>query len=270
MSESWVDAISSLDFVSLYDLFGIIMRTESESQRMLAALKRHLKTAGWTAATIAQKLQIGEATAKRWLAGKALTIDRLTALADLCDLSLSELVRETERPAARLARELTLAQERALMADEFMALMFFTILSGYPPEETAADFELPISMVEGALVRLERLALIDRLSGGRVRALVDRTVVWRKAPMRQLFETRMKAQFMAIDFAAPETPYASEVVKLSPQGAAALAELIEEYRRRVQLLAEHDRETSHLPASWYTMLAVMRPLDLSGLERLRG
>lgn len=246
------------------------MRTESESQRMLATLKLHLKSAGWTASTIAQRLEIGEATAKRWLAGKALTIDRLTVLADLCDLSLAELVRETERPTASLARELTLAQERALMADEFMALMFFTILSGYPPQETAADFELPQAMVESALTRLERLALIDRLSGGRARVLIDRAVIWRKAPMRQLFETRMKAQFMAIDFSAPETAYASEVVKLSSQGAAALAELIEEYRRKVQALAKNDRETSHLPASWYTTLAVMRPLDLSGLERLRG
>lgn len=246
------------------------MRTESESQRMLATLKRHLKSRGWTAAKIAEKLQIGEATAKRWLLGKALTIDRLTALANLCDLSLVELVRESENTPTNLARELTLAQERALMADEFMALMFFTILSGYPPEETAADFELPLAMVENALVRLERLALIDRLSGGRVRALVDRAVIWRKAPMRQLFEKRMKTQFVAIDFAAPETSYASEVVKLSAQGAAALAELIEEYRRKVQALARNDRETSHLPASWYTTLAVMRPLDLSGLERLRG
>lgn len=246
------------------------MRTESESQRMLATLKRHLKSQGWTAARIAQRLQIGEATAKRWLSGKALTIDRLTALANLCDLSLVELIRESENTPANLARELTLAQERALMADEFMALMFFTILSGYPPEETAADFELPLAMVESSLVRLERLALIDRLSGGRVRALVDRAVIWRKAPMRQLFETRMKTQFMTIDFAAPETAYASEVVKLSAQGAAALAELIEEYRRKVQALARNDRETSHLPASWYTTLAVMRPLDLSGLERLRG
>lgn len=246
------------------------MRTESESQRMLATLKRHLKSQGWTAARIAQRLEIGEATAKRWLSGKALTIDRLTALANLCDLSLVELFRESENTPANLARELTLAQERELMADEFMALMFFTILSGYPPEETAADFELPLAMVESSLVRLERLALIDRLSGGRVRALVDRAVIWRKAPMRQLFETRMKTQFMTIDFAAPETAYASEVVKLSAQGAAAMAELIEEYRRKVQALARNDRETSHLPASWYTTLAVMRPLDLSGLERLRG
>jgi transcriptional regulator with XRE-family HTH domain len=229
------------------------MRTENESQRMLATLKRHLKSRGWTAAKIAHRLQIGEATAKRWLSGKALTIDRLTALANLCDLSLVELIRESENTPANLARELTLAQERALMADEFLALMFFTILSGYPPQETAADFELPQAMVENALAKLERLA-----------------VIWRKAPMRQLFETRMKAQFMAIDFAAPETAYASEVVKLSAQGAAALAELIEEYRRKVQALAKNDRETSHLPASWYTTLAVMRPLDLSGLERLRG
>lgn len=245
-------------------------RTDNESQRLLMALKRHLKSGGWTAARIAQALSIGEATAKRWLAGKALTLDRLSALVKLCDLSLAELIRETELPATNLSHELTLAQERALMTDELLALMFFTILSGYPPAETANDFQLPAPMVEAALVQLERLALIDRLSGGRVRALVDRTVIWRKAPMRQLFEQRMKEQFVAIDFASPEAVYTSEVIKLSAQGAAMLAELIEEYRRNVQTLAQRDREISHLPAAWYTTLAVMRPLDLSGLDRLRG
>lgn len=246
------------------------MRSNDESQRLLAALKRHLKSQGWTTARIAEKLKIGEATAKRWLAGKALTLDRLTTLAALCELSLAELIRETEQPAANLAHELTLAQEKALLSDEFLALMFFTILSGYPPEETASDFTLPTRMVEAALVRLERLALIDRLPGGRVRALVDRTIVWRKAPMRLLFEQRMKAQFLAIDFSAMDTVYASEMVKLSKQGAAMLAELVEEYRRDVQALAQRDRETTHLPADWYTTLAVARPLDTSGLERLRG
>ena len=246
------------------------MRTESESQRMLAALKRHLKTGGWTASTIAQRLKIGEATAKRWLAGKALTLDKLERLSDLCNVSLAELVRETERPNSGLAHELTLAQEKALLTDEFLALMFFTILSGYPPEETTADFDLPPRMVEAALARLERLALIDRLSGGRVRPLVDRTIIWRKAPMRTLFEARMKAQFLSLDFAAPETVYASEMLKLSPQGAASLAELIEAFRRDVQSLARKDRETTHLPGQWVTTLAVMRPLDTTGLERLRG
>lgn len=245
-------------------------RANSESQALLTALKRHLKSAGWTAARIAAELGIGEATAKRWLAGKALTLDRLATLARLCDLSIAELIRDIEQPPPDLAQELTLAQERALMSDEFLALMFFTILSGYPPAETAHDFLLPMPMVEAALVQLERLALIDRLSGGRVRARVDRTIIWRKAPMRQLFEQRMKEQYFAINFASPDAVYASEVIKLSTQGAAMLAELIEEYRRNVQALAQRDRETTHLPATWHTTLAVMRPLDLSGLERIRG
>lgn len=247
-----------------------MIRTDNESQLLLATLKRHLKFGRWTASRIAGELGISEPTAKRWLAGKALTLDRLSSLARLCDLSLADLIRETEQPAANLAHELTLAQERALMADEFLALIFFTILSGYPPAETDSDFLLSKPMVEAALVQLERLALIDRLSGGRARALVDRTIIWRKPPMRQLFEQRMKEQYVAIDFASPDAVYASEVIKLSAQGAAMLAELIEEYRRNVQAMAQRDRETTHLPATWYTTLAVMRPLDLGGLERLRG
>ncbi|HMS19873.1 helix-turn-helix domain-containing protein [uncultured Sphingorhabdus sp.] len=245
-------------------------RSETESARLLTALKRHLKSHGWTAARIAQRLSIGDATVKRWLAGKALTLDKLERLAGLCDVSLAELVRETEKPQSGLAHELTLAQEKALLSDEFLALMFFTILSGYPPEETTADFELPPRMVEAALTRLERLALIDRLSGGRVRPLVDRTIIWRKAPMRTLFDARMKNQFLSLDFAAPETVYASEMLKLSPQGTASLAELIEAFRRDVQALARKDRDTTHLPGQWITTLAVMRPLDTSGLDRLRG
>jgi transcriptional regulator with XRE-family HTH domain len=259
-----------LEIGSNYDLYGIMIRTDTESQLLLVTLKRHLKSEGWTATRIAQQLRIGEATAKRWLAGKALTLDRLSSLAELCNLSLAELFRQTERSSSNLAPALTLAQERALMSDEFMALMFFTILSGYPPTETAEDFRLPMPMVESALLRLERLALIDRLSGGRVRALVDRAIIWRKAPMRLMFQQRMKEQFVAIDFSAADAVYASEMIKLSKQGAAMLAELVEKYRREVQALAEQDRQTAHLPQDWYTTLAVMRPLDTSGLKRIRG
>lgn len=255
---------------SYNDHIRIIMRYDDQISPLLAALKRHLRADGWTARRVAGHFAVGEATAKRWLAGKALTLDRLIALAGLCGLSLAELSREAEQPPAGLAHELLLAQERALMDDEFLALLFVTILSGYPPGETATDFDLPPRRVEAALHRLERLALIDRLPGGRVRSRVDRTIVWRKPPMRALFEQRMKAQFAAIDYSAPDAVYASELVKLSAQGAAMLAELIETYRREVQLLAAHDREATHLPADWYATLCVVRPLDASGLDRLRS
>jgi hypothetical protein len=141
------------------------------------------------------------------------------------------------------------------------------ILGGYDVADVARDFDVPPRQMEAALLRLERLALIDRLPMGRVRPLVDRAIIWRKTPMRAQFEARMKPQFLEMDFAAQEAVYASDILKLSAQGAARLAELIEKHRRDVQALAEQDRATAHLPQSWYGMLCAARPLDMTGLQQ---
>ncbi|WP_336969105.1 helix-turn-helix transcriptional regulator [Sphingobium aromaticiconvertens] len=242
------------------------MRHESTSAGMLAVLRRHLRQEGWTSARLAHDLAIGEATAKRWLAGKGLTLDRLERLAALAGLTIADLAREAEEAPQGLAHELTLAQERALSTDIFLSFLFMAILGGIQPDEVMADFALPPRMMEIALLKLERLALIDRLRSGRARALVDRALVFRKTPLRALFEHQMKYSFFELDYAALETHYAAEVVKLSDVGAAQLAELIEKFRGEVQALSDRDRETTLLPRTWYGVLGVMRDLDLSSVR----
>ncbi len=241
-------------------------RSHSTSDTIIQALRRHLRRDGWTVARIAVALGISEATAKRWLTGKALTLDRIEQLGALIGLSVSEMVREADDAQAGLAHELTLAQERALSTDSFLAFLFMTILGGITPDEVIQDFGVSKDAMDTALTRLERLALIDRLRGGRARALVDRSLAFRKTPMRTTFEHHMKQQFVAMDFSAPDAIYASEVFKLSDMGAAQLAELIEQHRRDVQALAEHDREHALLQRQWYGMLCALRPLDTSGLR----
>jgi transcriptional regulator with XRE-family HTH domain len=238
------------------------------SVSVLIPLRQRLRAAGWTGRRLAEELGVGEATVKRWLAGRGLTLDRLDQLALLADTTLAELAQAAERPQSGLAQELTLAQERALSADGFLSFLFMVILGGHDWEEVARDFEVPPRQMEAALIRLERLALIDRLADGRARPLVDRAIIWRKTPMRAQFEARMKPQFLDMDFAAADAVYASDVVKLSAQGAAMLAEMIEKHRRDVQALAAKDRAVSHLPKSWYAMLSAARPLDTSGLRQL--
>lgn len=243
-----------------------MIRHFNSSSAILALLRRHLRREGWTARRIAAEFAIGEATAKRWLAGKGLTLERLERLAALTGLTLVDLAREAEHPPTQLAQELTLAQEKALSSDSLLSFLFMTILGGTEPEDIVRDFAVPADFIDTLLARLERLALIDRLPGGRVRSRVDRTIVWRKGPMRALFETHMKPQFLAMDFAAEDSVYASEVVKLSVRGAAELGEAIEAFRREVQALAERDRAESLLPRRWHAMLCAMRTLDMSGLE----
>lgn len=234
---------------------------------MLAVLRRHLRQDGWTVARLAREMAIGEATAKRWLAGKGVTLDRLDALAKLAGLTLGELAREAEDAPGGLAHELTLAQEKALSANIFLSFLFMALLNGIPPDEIATDFAISQRVMDASLARLERLALIDRLRGGRVRARVDRALVFRKLPLRSLFDTHMKSAFFELDYGDPETCYVSEMIKLSRVGAARLAELMERYRLEVQALADRDRHDAMLDRDWYGMLMVMRNLDMTQVRR---
>jgi transcriptional regulator with XRE-family HTH domain len=238
-----------------------------QSQAILAALRRSLKRNALTIATLAGRLKVSEATIKRWLVGQGLTLDRLELLAGMAGTDLSELARESARPPEHLSDELTFAQERALSDDELLSFVFIVILGGYDWHEILSDFAIPAPMMEALLDRLEKLALIDRLSGGRVRPRIDRNIIWRKAPMRAQFEARMKAQFLAMDFSQPDAVYASDIYKLSEQGAAMLAELIERHRREINALADRDRSTARLARSWYAVLTAARPLDTSGLRQ---
>lgn len=233
---------------------------------LLGALRRELRAGGWTAKRIAAHFSASEASVKRWLAGRGLTLTRFEDLAELAGLSLAELADLAPHSQRGLAQELTLAQEQALSEDSLLSLLFMVIVGGEEWEDFARDFGVPEGAIEPALARLEKLALIDRLPGGRTRALLDRNALWRKSPLRERFEMQMKPQFVSMDFAALDAVYASEVVKLSDAGAARLAEAIERHRREVHRLAEEDRRTALLPRRWHAVLYAARPLDGAGLR----
>lgn len=233
---------------------------------MLSILRVHLRKNDWTILRISSELGVGEATVKRWLAGKGLTIERLERLSRLCGLGLGDLAREAEDSRGDLAHELTLAQERALADNTFLSFLFMTILNGIQPQETSAELNIPAQTMEAALARLERLALINRLKSGRVSPLVDRSMVFRKFPLRSLFEKHMKNLFFELDYGAPDTVYTAEVVKLSHKGTAQLAELLEQFRSEVQALADRDRQVGGSPRHWNAVLFVMRELELSPMR----
>jgi transcriptional regulator with XRE-family HTH domain len=237
---------------------------------MLGALKSALRDSGWTSARISKELQVSLATVKRWLLGQGLTLARLEALAGLAGITLAELADSGHHASHALSQQLTLAQESALSKDSILSLLFIVLLAGEGFDEFEHDFDLPEGTVQPLLSRLEKLALIDLLPGRNVRVKVDRSVLWRKTPLRQRFETEVKPQFFAMDFANPRAVYASELVKLSDAGAARVAEMIERHRRELQDLALKDRREAVLPRTWHVVLFASRPLDESRLPRPIG
>ncbi len=230
-----------------------------EGAALLDALRRALRRAGWTQARLAGELGVGTATVKRWLHGRGLGFTTLARLVALADTSLAELA-EDGRHAARDRDQLTLAQEEALTQDAALSTVFFLIINGWPTSEAIDAFHIPAAMVEQAVARLERLALIDRLSGGRIRARIDPRHSWQRAPMRQHFERHLKQLFFSLDYGDPDTIFGSEMVKLSPIGVARIRDRIEQLRSELRAIARDDQRNAALPGEWFAVLAVARSL----------
>ncbi len=236
--------------------------------RLIATLRNILRANGFKIREIATHMEVSEATVKRWFSGNGLTIARLEALCALADISFAELVDSTAEPPRPLASELTLAQEQALTENTLMSFLFFMIMSGWPPRDLHDDYGISMSLIDEQLDRLERLALIDRLQGGRVRSRIDRRIAWRRGPMRRHFEEHVKRQFVQMDFSDPHSLWTAETTKLSAMGVAKLEELQHRFRLDVQALADEDRRHSLLPRSWYINLFVSRPLDSRRFQEL--
>jgi transcriptional regulator with XRE-family HTH domain len=226
---------------------------------LLAALRRTLSAAGWTQTRIAKELHVGTATVKRWLHGRGLSFHTLGRLCAMADTSLAELA-EASRLAAQQQNHLTLAQEEALTRDSNLSTVFFLIVNGWPPSEATEAFHIPSDEVESHVIRLERLALIDRSSGGRLRARLNPAHAWQRTPMRRHFERHLKPLFFTMDYGDPDAIYGAETVKLSPLGLARLRDRIEAFRGEIRALEAEDRRTSSLPADWFAVLAVARSM----------
>jgi transcriptional regulator with XRE-family HTH domain len=232
---------------------------DEESAVLLDGLRRALRRSGWTQAKLAGEIGVGTATIKRWLHGRGLGFTMLTRLASLADTSIVELAQDGRRDA-RNRDHLTLAQEEALTQDPSLSTIFFLIINGWPPSEAVEAFRMPEDIVEGALVKLERLALVDRLSGGRVRARLDPAHSWQRAPMRQHFERNLKQLFFSLDYGDPDTIFGSEMVKLSPIGIARVRDRIEKLRGELQTISREDQRSAALPGEWFAVLAVARSI----------
>lgn len=230
-----------------------------EGMAMLSALRRALRAAGWTQARLAKEFDVGSATMKRWLHGRGLAFHALESLCSLAGLSIAELAQESHA-LEHERNEISLAQEEALTQDSQLSTVFFVIVAGWPPSEAVESFNFSQVDVDRHVARLERLALVDRLPGGRVRARIGPAYVWQRAPMRRHFDRYLKQHFFSLDYGDAETIFGSETLKLSPVGIARVRDRIEQFRADLRAIAQQDRRSATLPGEWFAVLAVARSM----------
>ena len=171
-----------------------------ETRLVVDALKRCLKMRGLTYRSLAERINLSEASVKRIFSERSFTLRRLEQVCGALEISVGELVRMVEHGRTR-PTTLSLEQEEALARDPALLSFFYLLLNGWTEPEIQRGYEFEEVQIRKLRARLIELELMESLPRGRHRLRVGRQISWRKdGPVRAAYERQVKAEFLQADF----------------------------------------------------------------------
>ena len=147
------------------------------SLHLVDALKRELRARGLTYAEVAAGIAMSEASIKRMLSRRDLSLKKLDAICSFAQIELAELTRGLSASEKLIAR-LTVAQEEAVVSDPKLFLVAVCALNLLDFDEILASYALAKAELIGFLSRLDRMGFLRLHPNNRYRLLVARTFAW--------------------------------------------------------------------------------------------
>ncbi len=241
----------------------------STTQDLVRVLKSELKAAGITYAILAERLGMAESSVKRVFARADMPLSRIDEVLRVLKMDFAELARKVA-DAQPLSTELTLEQEKAVVADRKLLLLAICCLSQWTLEEVVGIYQVTEAECIKYFAQLDRLGIIELRPLNRYRLRVAKGFRWRpQGPVMTFFRRQMSDEFLSAGFdGAGET-----LTLVHGQITTASAELLVERLRRIgQDFAQQHLSEQHLPEAQlhpYTLLVGMRTWLFSGFKDLK-
>jgi len=241
----------------------------STTQALVDQLKLELKAEGLTYACLARELGMAESSVKRMFSRAEMPLSRVDEICRVLKLDFAELARKVadEQP---LRRELTLEQERAVVADRKLLLIAICALSRWTFEQIVATYRVSEAEAVKYLARLDHLGIIELRPMNRYRLKVAKTFRWRPhGPVMQYFREHAVNDYFSSGFDGE----GEMLMLVHGQIGRSLAALFNERLQRVaQDFAAQHLADQKLPADQkrpYTLVIGMRSWWFSTLRDLR-
>ena len=173
----------------------------ASTQSLIDLIKAELKQAGISYAQLATALDLSESSVKRmFAAGGEMPLSRIDELCRVLKTDFAELSQRLAQ-SQPLRRELTLQQEREVVADEKLLLTALCCLSQWSFEQIVATYRMSEADVTRALAQLDRLGIIELRPLNRYRLQVAKTFRWRpQGPVMGFFREHVMQDFFAGGF----------------------------------------------------------------------
>ena len=213
----------------------------AERALLVAELKRALREQGLTYARVARALDLSLATVKRRFARGDFSLERFERICELAGVGLRELLERAEEHSAP-TRQLTLTQEREIVADARLFLVTWLVLNRMPFEEILRGYRFSERELLRYFIRLDRLKVIELQPGNRARLLVSRRFSWRPGgPVQRYLHQRLLREFLASHFTGTQEDFVFHGARVSREVLAQLKRVQQNAARECMELIEQDR-----------------------------
>jgi len=241
----------------------------STTADLVVALKKELKAAQMTYAHLADALGMAESSVKRMLAKGDMPLSRIDAICNALKMDFAELARRVAE-AQPLLKELTLEQERAVVADKKLLLCAICVLSQWTLEQIVAAYRLTEAECVKHFVQLDRIGIIELRPMNRYRLKLAKTFRWRpNGPVMDFFREHVVLDYYRGGFDKP----GESLLLVHGSVSRAIAPLFAERIQRVaQDFAQQHQADQRLPEKereGYTLLLAMRNWEFEAFTQLR-
>jgi DNA-binding Xre family transcriptional regulator len=236
---------------------------------LIDAIKGELKSAHMTYADLALRLGMAESSVKRMLAKRDMPLSRIDTICSALKLDFAELARRVA-DAQPLLAELTLAQEKAVVADKKMLLMAICVLSQWTAEQITSHYRLDEVEAIKYLAQLDRIGIIELRPLNRYRLKLAKTFRWRPhGPVMNFFR-----EYALLDyFSGGFDKEAESLMLVHGSISKSLApSFVERLQRVAQDFAQQHQTDQKLPdqhREGFTLLLAMRSWEYEVFERFK-
>ena len=230
----------------------------SSTQDLVTALKAELRASGITYARLARELKMAESSIKRIFAKGDMPLSRIDEVLAVLKMDVAELAARVVHAQPAL-RELTIAQERAVVADPKLLLVAISVLSHWTFEQIVGTYRVTEAECVARLAALDRLGVIELRPLNRYRLKLDKTFRWQPhGPVMAYFRKQVVPDYFVGGFADE-----GETLMLvhGQIGRAQAALFAERLQRLAQDFAQQhlaDQKLPHGSKDGYTMVIAMR------------
>ncbi len=179
----------------------------TQRKALFEVLKQQVRAQGMTYKSLADRLDLSEASVKRIFSQKDIQLSRLEDIAACIQFSLSDLFELVEKQRERI-RQLSQAQEKELISDRALLLVTICVLNSWTFSEILAYYNLSEHQLLRHCARLDQMKIIELQPGNRFKVVIDRDFHWlTDGPIQRFFQENIQTDFLNSSFIRPDELY---------------------------------------------------------------